>query len=266
VSPFCLGIVNDPRAVSAAFDAGINFFFLTADLHWPLYENLRRGLADLIARGPSVRDEIVVAVVSYVQQPAFSDGPFGEVLAVMPSLGRADVQVAGGGYDPEVHDRVARYRAQQHAGVFGSRAVGASLHQRRAALLLVNGARGDLVFIRYNTLHAGARDDLFPALEPSPTLVYNFKSTLPARPPEFWRELGCLDDGVWLPSHTDHYRFALARPEIDGILCSLTAPEQVASLCDALDEGPLSADEEEHMLALAALEKKARRDSADAPD
>src|SRR5215469_14434904 len=44
VSPFCLGMVRSPDAVSAAFDAGINFFFLSADMHWPLYEPLRLGL------------------------------------------------------------------------------------------------------------------------------------------------------------------------------------------------------------------------------
>ena len=44
VSPFCLGLVEDPATISAAFDAGINFFFLTADMHWPLYEASRRGL------------------------------------------------------------------------------------------------------------------------------------------------------------------------------------------------------------------------------
>src|SRR5205823_1724956 len=53
VSPFCLGIVESPETIPAAFDAGINLFFLTADLHWPLYEGLRRGLEQLFARGGS---------------------------------------------------------------------------------------------------------------------------------------------------------------------------------------------------------------------
>src|SRR4051812_39900076 len=51
VSPFCLGMVGEPATVPAAFDAGVNFFFVTADMHWPLYEMTRRGLADLLARG-----------------------------------------------------------------------------------------------------------------------------------------------------------------------------------------------------------------------
>ena len=43
VSPFCLGMVRSEDTTSAAFDAGINFFFLSADLHWPYYD-LARGL------------------------------------------------------------------------------------------------------------------------------------------------------------------------------------------------------------------------------
>ncbi len=42
VSPICLGAVARPDVVLAAWEAGINFFFLTADMHWPMYEPLRR--------------------------------------------------------------------------------------------------------------------------------------------------------------------------------------------------------------------------------
>src|SRR5688572_28146132 len=84
VSPFCLGAVDDPSVVPAAFEAGINFFFITADMHWPLYEPVRRGLRDLLQSKPSARDEIVVGVVSYVTQPEFCWVPFEEVLAEIP--------------------------------------------------------------------------------------------------------------------------------------------------------------------------------------
>ena len=33
VSLFCLGLVRRPQTIAAAFESGINFFFLTADLH-----------------------------------------------------------------------------------------------------------------------------------------------------------------------------------------------------------------------------------------
>src|SRR5262249_26053031 len=62
VSPFCLGRVDQPDTIAAAFDAGINFFFVSADMHWPLYEASRVGLGALLARGGAVRDRIVVAL------------------------------------------------------------------------------------------------------------------------------------------------------------------------------------------------------------
>src|SRR5262245_12778537 len=81
VSPFCLGLTCDAATVPAAFDAGVNFFFLTADMHWPLYEPTRRGLADLLARGGGIRDQVVVAAVSYPTQPEFASMPFHELVA-----------------------------------------------------------------------------------------------------------------------------------------------------------------------------------------
>src|SRR5262245_60308201 len=66
VSPFCFGLTRSPRAVCEAFDAGINFFFLTADLHWPSYEQNRRGLRMLLQRGGGIRDRLVIAAASYV--------------------------------------------------------------------------------------------------------------------------------------------------------------------------------------------------------
>src|SRR5262245_34055395 len=79
VSPICLGLAYDAATVSAAFDAGVNFFFLTADMHWPLYEHTRRGVADLLSRGGGIRDQIVVAGACYPTQPEFCTMPFQEL-------------------------------------------------------------------------------------------------------------------------------------------------------------------------------------------
>ena len=46
VSPFCLGMVDDWQAIPAAYEMGINFFFVTTDMHWPLYEASRKGLKE----------------------------------------------------------------------------------------------------------------------------------------------------------------------------------------------------------------------------
>src|SRR5688572_1769288 len=133
VSPVCLGMVGDPGAVVEAFDAGVNFFFVTADMHWPYYENLRRGLASLFARGGGVRDEVVVAAASYVTQPEFCSLPFLETIESLPGLDRIDLLVAGGVYAHEFLPRFRVYERHLAEGHFGAKALGASLHERAAA-------------------------------------------------------------------------------------------------------------------------------------
>ena len=61
VSPLCLGITAQ-ETVRSAFDAGINFFFISNDLHWSLYAPLMAGVNNLLASGIH-RDDIVIAGV-----------------------------------------------------------------------------------------------------------------------------------------------------------------------------------------------------------
>jgi hypothetical protein len=253
VSPVCLGIVADPRVVPAAFDAGVNFFFLTADMHWPLYEPLRRGLAMLLARGGGVRDQIVVGVVSYVTQPEFCHLPFREVVDAVPGLGRADVTIAGGAYAQDLLARLVEYRRHREGDVPGARGTGASFHDRAAAREAIRHGLVDLAYVRYNPIHRGADEDLFPHLGASgQTLVYNFKSTAGHLSEARCRALG-LAPGDFRPAVTDHYRFALTRPEVDGILCALGTERHVRELVDALAAGPLDEEGIQYMKDLGDL-------------
>jgi hypothetical protein len=251
VSPFCVGMVRSPDAIPAAFDHGINFFFLSGDLHWPLYEPTREGLRRLLSRGSDIRSQIVVAVASYVSQPVFALSPFRELLLEIPALERIDLVVAGGCYADDFLRKIAAYRKIGIPAHVGSRAMGASFHDRECALGAVNAAAVDIAFIRYNVLHPGAQRDFFPKLvRDRRTLIYNFKSTLGYREPAAYQARK-LNKDLWLPDVTDYYRFALSRPEIDGLLCSPAEPSEVDALCRALSKGPLQPDEEEHMISLA---------------
>jgi aryl-alcohol dehydrogenase-like predicted oxidoreductase len=251
VSPFCQGLTVDPKAIEAAFEAGINFFFVTADLHWPYYEPTRRGLQALLSRGPSTRDEIVVAVASYVAHPSFVDAALREVLQAIPALKRIDVLVVGGARE---HDFVPRLQGAERLATAGRvRAIAATLHARRAALTAYNDRLVAAAFMRYNPAHPGARNDLFPAVAAaSPTLLYNFNSTFGWPDDKAWQKLA-LDDEYWRPQITDYYRFALSRPELDGLLCALTTPAEVEALAAALELAPLSADEQQYLIDLAEL-------------
>jgi hypothetical protein len=247
-------MVGDPEVVSAAFDAGVNFFFVSADMHWPLYENTRRGLADLLARGGGVRDRVVVAGVCYPTQPEFCTAPFEELVAAVPGLNSLDVLLAGGAYGWEFDRRLPVFEEHRRVGFLGNRAVGATFHDRQAARAAVQVRQVDVAYLRYNPGHAGARRDVFPHLPARPRpLVFGFKSTFGYVPPARMAEFGLPAADYWQPSITDHYRFALTPPEMDGLLIALRSPGEVAALGAALEHGPLTEEEEEYLMDVAGV-------------
>ena len=252
-------MVTDPKTIPAAFEAGINFFFLSGDLHWPHYEASRRGLAMLLSKR-GVRDRIVVAVVSYVTQPAFCHIPFIEVLDALPALKRIDLSIIGGTHGYEFLVRLDEYRHHRSGARFpATRALGATFHDRRAAAYATAHGLVDIAYCRYNPLHRGAEVDLFPFVATRPrTLLYNFKSADGHLPVKRLRTLG-LSKGYWHPGITDYYRFALTRPELDGLLCSPSTPKEVHGLVRALESGPLSEEESRYLCDVADLDQgKAR--------
>jgi hypothetical protein len=58
VSPFCLGWVRSAETVAAAFEAGINFLFVTTDLHhdavpWPNLLSRRNTVCSMASNSRS---------------------------------------------------------------------------------------------------------------------------------------------------------------------------------------------------------------------
>jgi hypothetical protein len=263
VSPFCLGMVGSPETVGAAFDAGVNFFFVTADMHWPLYEATRRGLRDLLARGPWVRDQIVVAGVCYPTQPEFCSMPFAELVASVPGLERLDVLIAGGATAGEFSSRLRVYLEHRRRRFQGARAVGATFHDRAAARAALLEGRLDVALIRYNSDHPGARQDVFPHRRRKRPLLFGFKSTFGHVPPARMADLGLPGGEYWHPAITDHYRFALTPPEMDGLLIALQEPGQVNALAAALEQGPLTEEEESYLMDVAGVNRGEARVAPD---
>jgi hypothetical protein len=255
VSPVCIGLVGSPDIVPAAFDAGINFFFLTADLHWPIYEHLRRGLQDLLSRGNGIRDRLIVGIVSYLDEPMFQHLQFNEVIDAVPGLERVDVLIAGAIPSAQsFSDRLtALYRARA-AGYLGARSIGASFHDRATALTSLTHDAVDVHFIRYNTGHPSARHEIFPYLRPDrASRIFNFTSTFSRVTPERFRELGFEARQYWLPKPTDYYRFVLTSGHVDGLLCAPQQVSQIGALADALAEGGLTPEEERYMRWLSSV-------------
>jgi hypothetical protein len=252
VSPICLGACATPETVPAAFDAGVNFFFLTADLHWPAYEQLRRGIGMLLERGAGIRDDIVVAVVSYMTQEELCEQQFHEVLDAVPLLKRIDVTLMGAAKARDFMSRRQAYGKHIGGSIPRVQSVGASFHERPTAAMAVNHRLVDIAYIRYNPGHRGAEADVFPLLvDDRDALLYNFKSTIPFFMGTAASRLGA---SYWKPEVTDYYRFVLARPEFDGILCSLNGEYEVRELADAVARGPLREDECAYLCQLAEID------------
>lgn len=164
----------------------------------------------------------------------------------MPGLERIDLHVVGGAYLYDFFPRLHCSRRLRAAGVGGVRALGASFHDRQAAVHAYNDELLEIAYVRYNALHPGARADLFPRLrDDSSTRLYNFKNVPYKFGDAAWRELDL--DGYWRPRPSDFYRFIFTDTPFDGLLCSLTRPEHVRALADGLDSGPVD-DEEQHYL------------------
>jgi hypothetical protein len=253
VSPICIGISGSPETVEAAYEVGVNFFFLSSDLHWPLYEATRKGLANLLASGRAKRDDIVVAACSYVDQPLFGALQFHEVIDAIPGLKRVDVAIAGGVSNPaSYYARLPSLHVGKMSAYRGIAATGASFHDRQCALAAQNSNQLDIAYIRCNAAHPGARADIFPFLRRDRIgLTYNFKSLMFRVTEKELARVGLR--GIEPPHACDYYRFVLGSPELDGILCAPQSPAEVQQLAAALEKPPLSLQEEDYLIKLSAL-------------
>lgn len=245
VSPICVGITR-PETVRAAFEAGINFFFLSNDLHWLLYASTMVGIRDLLASGVK-RDDLVVAGVSYLSEPLFQHLQFNELLSAVPGLERIDVLLAGAADEGNFTDRYQSLERARASKQWGCTAIGASFHDRLTARMAIRSGLLDISYVRYNAGHPGAEEDLFPHLpRPRQGLVYNFLSTKGFVPEPEFRKLQ-LSPEYPMPPIQDGYRFALSRPELDGLLVAPQTPAQLAELIAALKRGPLPASRIKYM-------------------
>jgi hypothetical protein len=64
-------------------------------------------------------------------------------------------------------------------------------------------------------------------------------------------QLGMRGGPNWQPRVTDRYRFALTRPERDGLLIAISTSRQVDALAVALEEGPLDEVQSSHLISAA---------------
>lgn len=226
VSPVCIGMVQDPAVVVAAYDAGVNFFFLSGDLHWKAYEPLRVGLRHLSAARPASVDEAVVGVVTYLAQPDLMEGAWEDALREVDQFANK-VLVVGGVFREDLQRR-ADTAARVHAACASTTPFGLTIHDTALAMIEAVHCMASILFIRYNHRWRTADAEVLPASAASDTPLFAFKTT----------KFAGRSPGTF----ADHYRFALGREGIDGVLCAPADVPELEALQEAIDAGPLPAD------------------------
>ena len=269
VSPLGIGGGNgiESRDLLYAFERGINYFFFSSDLHHANYRNSAEALRTLCGKGSSVRDQVVLATVSYVDDPnklvaAILD-QFGElqidyidvfhwgwILAEhdVPALLRSARELHEGRSVTQQYRTLEALEQAQHINAELirrglARYVGMSFHSLRAACSVISEI--DVMMLRYNMANTRAEQYVVPLLsgdkDSDPGLVvFNtahegiFRLHTP--PPGY-------PAGLPVPSVPDCYRFALSQPWVDLVLTGVTNRQEIDLALAGLERGPLSEDE-----------------------
>jgi predicted aldo/keto reductase-like oxidoreductase len=222
----------DEDGVRAAMDRGVNLFLWTRrapGLRTPLRAALQQR-----------RD--AVAVVGYVTIGWFGWGVRRGAEALLRELGTDYVDVlllgwlgVGSAWTHATEQELLHLRASGKVRAFGT-----SIHNRPRAGELARDSSLDLLMIRYNAAHPGAEQDVFPHRRGDEPTILAYTATA-------WRKLLKRPKGWAGPimSAGDCYRFQLSSPHVDVALCGPRSRAQLEEDLDALQKGPLAADEDQ---------------------
>jgi predicted aldo/keto reductase-like oxidoreductase len=269
VSPLGIGGGNsiESQDLLYAFERGINYFFFSSDLHHANYQHSTEALRTLCGKGSSVRDQVVLATVSYVDDPAKL------VAAILDQFGELQIDyidVFHWGWILTEHDVstllhsarelheggiiTQQYRMLEHLDRARSintellqrglaRYIGMSFHSLHAASSAINEI--DVMMLRYNLANTRAEQHIVPLLSDNKDsnpgiVVFNtahegvFHLNMP--PPGY-------PAGLLVPSIPNCYRFALSQPWVDLVLTGVTNRQEIDQALTTLEQGPLSEDE-----------------------
>jgi aryl-alcohol dehydrogenase-like predicted oxidoreductase len=228
------------RAVRAAIDEGVNYFF-----GYAVDTQLTRVVRSLNA---DQREKLTLATGGY--NWIWWHPPLKKSLENALRRWRTDYIdvfhylgiIRRDHFPPRIQDELAALRADPRV-----KAIGVSCHDRKFAGELAAKGLVDVVMVRYNAAHPGAEQDIFPHVHAHNTGVVGYTATRWTRllrRPRGWSE------GVATPGQC--YRFVLSNPAVNVVL---TAPRSEKQLRDNLREvrrGPLDDEEAAFMRRFGA--------------
>jgi len=230
----------DDKSLLRTFDRGVNYWYHGSMLR----PGMTSAIKQLVAAGK--RDDLVIVLQSYMRWPWYMERKLAKELRLL-GIDHCDVLLLGwyNSIPPKkIVDCVDRMRAK---GMFKHVAI--SSHHRPNFVELAKDPRYGILHIRYNAAHTGAERDLFPNLpaENRPgTVAYTatrWGSLLSAKN---------APKGEAPMRGRDAYRFVLSNPDFNLCMTGPKNAEQMDEALAALDEGPLSPEEDERIRRLGS--------------
>ncbi|HKA15204.1 MAG TPA: aldo/keto reductase [Myxococcota bacterium] len=230
---------TDARVIEEAVDQGINYLYW-GTLRRPAFG---RAIRNVAKRG---RDRVVVTVQSYTRVAALL-APSIEIALRRTGLARFDFLLLGMWNRPPGPALVDAAQRLKSRGLVHHLMM--STHNRPSLQgHFRDFERGespfDVFMLRYNAVHRGAEQDVFPHLPESR------RPGILAYTATRWGHLcdpAKMPAGESPPPARDCYRFALTHPGVDMVLCGPKSREQMQEALRALDAGPLDPEEVKRM-------------------
>lgn len=220
-------------AYEAAFERGLNYFYWGTRRR----DSMARAIQTIAARH---RAGLVVVIQSYARLGFLLTRSFEKALKEL-GLEHADVLLLG------LHNQPPPARIYNAAERLVERGLvrhlALSSHRRTLFPLLMDDARLGILHARYNAVHRGAEQEIFPALAQRP------KAERPGMVTFTTTRWGHLCDrsrtppGEPTPTGADCHRFVLSDPRVDVALSGPSTTEHVNDVLRALDRGPMDPDE-----------------------
>ncbi|MGD0835157.1 MAG: aldo/keto reductase [Polyangia bacterium] len=232
------GYEVDEKSLLRAFDRGVNYWY-----HGSLVrEGMTKAIRQLVAAGK--RDELVIVLQCYIPLSWYLERTVKKELRLL-GIDHCDVLLLGW-YNKLPAEKLL-HRVEQLRGKGLFRYVAISSHNRPAFVEFAKDPRYGILHIRYNAAHIGAERDVFPNLaqEERPGVV----AYTATRWGSLLKEKNAPKGEAPMRGR-DAYRFVLSNPDFNVCMSGPANAEEMNEALAALDEGPLSSEEQERFRRL----------------
>jgi aryl-alcohol dehydrogenase-like predicted oxidoreductase len=221
--------INAEAVEKAYYESGINYFFLGGRKR----EGINTAIRNL---APREREKLVVAIISWDHFGILTMRGVNKNLKKL-NLDYADILVFG--WCNKLPSKRIINKALKLKEEGKIKYIGMSGHNRKTFGKLAQDPDSpiDVFMVRYNAVHTGAEQDVFPYIPGGNRPGISIYTAT------CWGKLlkaKNMPDGEKAPSAADCYRFVLSNSKVDVCLTGPASADQLEQSLTALEKGPLS--------------------------